>query len=42
MMFAERIDDYVAEDNPVRQIDVFIDNLDISGWGFNAESNDTG
>jgi transposase len=36
-LFPERLDDYVAEDNPVRVIDVFIDDLDISGLGFRAE-----
>ena len=36
-LFPERLDDYVAEDNPVRVIDVFIDDLDISGLGFKAE-----
>jgi transposase len=41
-LFPERIDDYVAEDNPVRVIDVFIDDLDISGLGFKAEPADTG
>jgi transposase len=32
-LFPERLDDYVAEDNPVRVIDVFIDDLDVSGLG---------
>ena len=41
-LFPERLDDYVAEDSPVRVIDVFIDDLDISGLGFKAEANDTG
>ena len=41
-MFPERLDDYVAEDSPVRVIDVFIDDLDISGLGFKTEANDTG
>ena len=41
-MFPERLDDYVAEDSPVRIIDVFIDNLDISGLGFRSEPNETG
>ena len=29
-------DDYVAEDNPVRAIDVFVDELDLRGWGSRA------
>ncbi len=41
-MFPERLDDYVAEDSAVRVIDVFIDDLDISGLGFKTEPNDTG
>jgi transposase len=41
-MFPERVDDYVAEDSPVRVVDVFIDGLDISGLGFKAEAKDTG
>jgi transposase len=41
-LFPERVDDYVAEDSPVRVIDFFIDGLDISGLGFKAEAADTG
>ncbi len=41
-MFPERLDDYIAEDSSVRVIDVFIDELDISGLGFRTEPNDTG
>lgn len=41
-LFPERLDDYVAEDSPVRVIDVFLDDLDISGLGFKTEPNDTG
>ena len=41
-LFPERLDDYVAEDNPVRVIDVFIDDLDVSGLGFKAEPAATG
>jgi len=40
--FPERLDDYVAEDNPVRVIDVFLDDLDLSGLGFKTEPSDTG
>ena len=36
-LFPERLDDYVAEDNPVRVIDLFIDDLDGSGLGFKVE-----
>ncbi|MFT5391531.1 MAG: transposase [Gammaproteobacteria bacterium] len=41
-MFPERVDDYVGEDNAVRVIDVFIDELDLSGLGFKTQANDTG
>jgi transposase len=41
-LFPERLDDYVAEDNPVRVIDVFIDDLDVSGLGFKSEAAATG
>ena len=33
-LFPERIDDYIAEENAVRVIDVFVDELDLSGLGF--------
>jgi transposase len=41
-LFPERLDDYIAEDSSVRVIDVFIDDLDISGLGFKTVANDTG
>ena len=41
-LFPERLDDYVGEDHPVRVIDVFIDDLDVSGLGFKAEAAATG
>ena len=41
-LFPERLDDYVAENSAVRVIDVFIDDLDLSGPGFKMEPNDTG
>lgn len=33
-LFPERLDDYISEDNPVRVIDVFVDELDLWGLGF--------
>ena len=33
-LFPERLDDYIAEDNPVRVIDAFVDELDLAGLGF--------
>ncbi len=41
-LFPERIDDYIAEDSPVRVVDVFIDDLDVSGLGFRTQPNATG
>jgi len=34
MLFPARLDDYVAADNPVRAVDVFVDNLDLDKLGF--------
>ena len=33
-LFPECLDDWVDEDNPVRVIDVFVDELDLGGLGF--------
>jgi transposase len=33
-LLPERLDDYVTEDNPVRVVDVFVDNLDLTPLGF--------
>lgn len=41
-LFPESLDEYIAEDSAVRVIDVFIDDLDISGLGFKTEPADTG
>ena len=41
-LFPERIDDYIAEDSPVWVIDVFVDNLDLSGLGFKTIAEATG
>jgi transposase len=34
LLLPEYVDDYVAENNPVRMIDVFVDELDLSSLGF--------
>lgn len=34
ILLPERMDDYVTEDNPVRVVDVFVDNLDLATLGF--------
>ena len=41
-LFPERLDDYIAADSPVRVIDVFIDELDVSGLGFKTVAEVTG
>src|ERR1700690_3600419 len=33
-LFPEHLEDYIAEDNPVRVIDVFVDELDLKAFGF--------
>ena len=33
-LFPEHLDDYIGEDNPVRVIDVFVDELDLNELGF--------
>jgi len=35
-LFPESLDDYIAEDNPVRVIEVFVDELDLAGLGFDG------
>lgn len=36
VLFPERLEDYIDEDNPVRVIDVFVDELDLGGLGFDG------
>lgn len=33
-LLPHRLDDYVSDDNPVRIVDVFVDELDLAGLGF--------
>lgn len=33
-LFPESLDEYIAEDNPVRVVDVFVDELDLRQLGF--------
>src|SRR5215203_6177505 len=40
-LFPERLDDYLAEDNPVRAIDVFVDELDLAQLGFGGVEPET-
>jgi transposase len=41
-LFPDRLDDYIAEENDIRVIDVFIDSLDLQNLGFKTVSADTG
>src|ERR1017187_8075872 len=42
-LFPESLDDYIAEDNPARVVDVFVDELDLKQLGFDgAEPEATG
>lgn len=34
VLFPERLDDYIGEDNPVRAIDAFVEQLDLADLGF--------
>ena len=36
VLLPEFLDDYVGEDNPVRAIDVFVDELDLEALGFSS------
>ncbi len=38
LLFPERLDDYIGDDNPVRIIDVFVDELDLGSLGLKALS----
>ena len=43
VLFPERLDDWIAEDNPVRAVDAFVDELEFIALGFeSAEPADTG
>ena len=35
VLFPERLEDYISEDNPVRFIDAFVEGLDLEELGFN-------
>jgi transposase len=35
-LFPERLDDYLGEDNPVRAIDIFVDELELANLGFSG------
>ena len=35
-LFPDRLDDWIGDDNPVRVVDVFVDELDLGGLGFSS------
>lgn len=35
-LFPERLDDYICEDNPVRAIKAFVEELDLTALGFDG------
>jgi transposase len=37
-LFPERLEDWIGEDNPVRVVDVFVDELDLGGWALAGSS----
>jgi hypothetical protein len=42
VLFPERLDDWIDDDNPVRAVDVFVDALDLKTLGFErAEAAET-
>src|SRR5210317_2549017 len=41
-LLPERLDDYIAEESPVRVIDVFVDELDLGSLHFKTVPEDTG
>ncbi len=41
-LFPEALDDYIAEDNPVRVVDVFVDEIDLGRMGFSTIPAETG
>ncbi len=35
-LFPDRLDDWIGDDNPVRVVDIFVDELDLGGLGFSS------
>jgi transposase len=42
VLFPERLDDYIGEDNPVRVVDAFVEHLDLIGLGFEGAMPEAG
>ncbi len=40
LLFPERLEDYVGENNPVRAIDAYVDSLDVDALGFKTRYSD--
>lgn len=38
LLLPDRLEDFVHDDNPVRVVDAFVDALDLSGRGFEADN----
>ena len=36
VLFPERLDDWIAEDNPLRAVDAFVDKLEFMALGFDS------
>lgn len=41
-LFPEKLDDYITEENPIRVIDIFVDELDLASLGFKTLPKRTG
>jgi transposase len=37
-LFPERLDDYICEDNPVRVVEAFVEELDLGTLGFDGSN----
>ena len=40
-LIPESLDEYIAEDNPVRVVDLFVDELDLKALGFEGAEPDS-
>ena len=40
LLFPDRMDDYVSENNPVRAIDTYVDGLEVDDLGFKTRYSD--
>ena len=42
ILFPELLDNYVSQENPIRVIDAYVDNLDLKNLGFTLSTAQTG